>query len=238
MEKPRQRGVEQFAQGYTAYKLLVWTWNLSISSLAPEPWSRAFMHDFLAQSLLGKPGKHRKHNISEHHPKQAQDDPVAQGTKQVHTNIPPVTGRTINTGCGAAWCVCSEGRCTWAEGSARPPRPPARAKSSALPQFLIHQFSSVRSSVVSDSLQPHEPQHARPPCRSTPTVHQKPRPLSRWCHKRGLMVTSEDSRRHSDRTHQSKYKKETNSLADIQAWQAQILPTCCFAKNHASLKKH
>ena len=35
-------------------------------------------------------------------------------------------------------------------------------------------------SVVSDSLQPHEPQHARPPCPSpTPRVH--PNPSSRLC---------------------------------------------------------
>jgi len=38
-------------------------------------------------------------------------------------------------------------------------------------------------SVVSDSLQPHELQHARPPCPSpTPGVHSNSRPLSRWCH--------------------------------------------------------
>ena len=38
-------------------------------------------------------------------------------------------------------------------------------------------------SVLSDSLQPHEPQHARPPCPSpTPGVHPNPCPLSRWCH--------------------------------------------------------
>ena len=38
-------------------------------------------------------------------------------------------------------------------------------------------------SVVSDSLRPHEPQHARPPCPSpTPGVHPNPYPLSRWCH--------------------------------------------------------
>ena len=36
------------------------------------------------------------------------------------------------------------------------------------------QFSSVSHSVISDSLQPHEPQHARPPCSSpTPGVYQK-----------------------------------------------------------------
>ena len=36
---------------------------------------------------------------------------------------------------------------------------------------------------MSDSLRPHEPQHARPPCPSpTPGVHPNPCPLSRWCH--------------------------------------------------------
>ena len=36
---------------------------------------------------------------------------------------------------------------------------------------------------MSDSLQPHEPQHTRPPCPSpTPTVHPNPCPLSWWCH--------------------------------------------------------
>ena len=38
-------------------------------------------------------------------------------------------------------------------------------------------------SVVSDSLGPHEPQHARPPCPSpAPGVHPNPCPLSRWWH--------------------------------------------------------
>ena len=38
-------------------------------------------------------------------------------------------------------------------------------------------------SVVSDSLQPHELQHARPPCPSpTARVYTKPCPFSRWCH--------------------------------------------------------
>ena len=46
-------------------------------------------------------------------------------------------------------------------------------------------FSSVQfsCSVVSDSLRPHESQHARPPCPSpTPGVHPDPRPSSQWCH--------------------------------------------------------
>ena len=38
-------------------------------------------------------------------------------------------------------------------------------------------------SVVSDSLWPHELQHARPPCPSpTPRVYSNPCPLSWWCH--------------------------------------------------------
>ena len=38
-------------------------------------------------------------------------------------------------------------------------------------------------SVVSDSLEPHEPQHARPPCLSpTPRVYSNSSPLSQWCH--------------------------------------------------------
>ena len=46
-------------------------------------------------------------------------------------------------------------------------------------------FSSVQfsHSVVSDSLRPHELQHARPPCPSpTPGIHPNPCPLSWWCH--------------------------------------------------------
>ena len=46
-------------------------------------------------------------------------------------------------------------------------------------------LSSVQfsRSVMSDSLRPHERQHARPPCPSPiPWVHPKPCPLSRWCH--------------------------------------------------------
>ena len=47
--------------------------------------------------------------------------------------------------------------------------------------FRISQFSC---SVMSDSLQPHEPQHARPPSPSpTPRVHPNPCPLSWWCHR-------------------------------------------------------
>ena len=46
-------------------------------------------------------------------------------------------------------------------------------------------YNSVQfsCSVMSDSLWPHELQHARPPCPSpSPGVHSNSRPLSRWCH--------------------------------------------------------
>ena len=46
-------------------------------------------------------------------------------------------------------------------------------------------FSSVQlsRSVVSDSLRPHESQHARPPCPSpTPRVYPNSCPSSPWCH--------------------------------------------------------
>ena len=53
----------------------------------------------------------------------------------------------------------------------------------SLLQRLGH-FSSVQfSSVMSNSLQPHGLQHARPPCPSpTPRVYPNSCPLSQWCH--------------------------------------------------------
>ena len=63
------------------------------------------------------------------------------------------------------------------------------------PSFLVEVFSlcpfnimedcsvQFRCSVVSDCLQPHEPQHTRPPCPSpTPEAYPNSCPLSRWCH--------------------------------------------------------
>ena len=48
------------------------------------------------------------------------------------------------------------------------------------PKFSSVQFSL---SVVSDSLRPHESQHARPPCPlPTPGVYSNSCPSSRWCH--------------------------------------------------------
>ena len=50
---------------------------------------------------------------------------------------------------------------------------------------LYAEFSSVHfsHSVMSDSLRPHESQHARPPCPPpTPGVYSNSCPSSRWCH--------------------------------------------------------
>ena len=62
-----------------------------------------------------------------------------------------------------------------------------------LQQQHIQEWSELRTTItcsvqfslwaVSDSLRPHEPQHARPPCPSpTPRVCLNSCPLSRWCH--------------------------------------------------------
>ena len=51
--------------------------------------------------------------------------------------------------------------------------------------LMDYSLSSVQfsRSVVSDSLRPHESQHARRPCPSpTPGVHSDSRPSSQWCH--------------------------------------------------------
>jgi len=62
--------------------------------------------------------------------------------------------------------------------------------------YLYHRYSfyslgynpilrsdQISRSVVSESLQPHESQHARPPCPSpTPGVHWDSHPSSQWCH--------------------------------------------------------
>ena len=48
--------------------------------------------------------------------------------------------------------------------------------------ICIHSVQFSRS-VVSDSLWPHESQHARPPCPSpTPGLHSNSCPSSQWCH--------------------------------------------------------
>ena len=49
--------------------------------------------------------------------------------------------------------------------------------------FILYISDQISRSVVSDSLRPYEPQHARPPCPSpTPGVHSDSCLSSQWCH--------------------------------------------------------
>ena len=64
-------------------------------------------------------------------------------------------------------------------------RPISHFREDHVPLFVFIGFRSdqISHSVVSDSLRPHELQHARPPCPSpTPRVHWDSRPSSQWCH--------------------------------------------------------
>ena len=50
-------------------------------------------------------------------------------------------------------------------------------------KVMTNLSDQISHSVVSNSLRPHESQHARPPCPSpTPGVHSVSCPSSRWCH--------------------------------------------------------
>ena len=72
----------------------------------------------------------------------------------------------------------------WVDDAIQPSHPLSSSSPPALSPSQ-HQFSLVQfsRSVVSDSLWPHEPQHARPPCPSpTLEVYSNSWPSSRWCH--------------------------------------------------------
>ena len=91
-------------------------------------------------------------------------------------------GEGMNQSIKNIWQILSES--FWEEGTES-----REATRSLDPTYLLLplsvQFSSVQfsRSVVSDCLQPHEPQDARPPCPSpTPRVYQNPCPSSWWCH--------------------------------------------------------
>ena len=75
--------------------------------------------------------------------------------------------------------LCDDLEC-W-DGGAREGSPRGRGYMYIYGWFSFSvQFSH---SVVSDSLRPHEPQHARPPCPSpTLRVYPNPCPSSQWCH--------------------------------------------------------
>ena len=71
------------------------------------------------------------------------------------------------------------------------PQPGTKPTPPALAAWVLNHWTTrkvlssvqVSRSVVSDSLQPHESQHSRPPCPSPiPGHHSNSRPLSQWCH--------------------------------------------------------
>ena len=69
-------------------------------------------------------------------------------------------------------------RCPKSDSSSGLP-PPSNRYSLSLFKISV-QFSRL---VMSDSLQPYEPQYARPPCPSpTPRVYPNSCPLNQWCH--------------------------------------------------------
>ena len=57
------------------------------------------------------------------------------------------------------------------------------SKTDIIIRIILGHSVQFSCSVVFDCLQPHESQHARPPCPSpTPGVHPNLRPLTQWCH--------------------------------------------------------
>ena len=94
----------------------------------------------------------------------------------------PLLPSTAGIPAPETWKLCQGIRaCAVSCGSGRPQRKVAGHSLS----FLLLVFSLVQfsRSVVSDSLRPHESQHARLPCPSpTPRVHPDSRPWSQWWH--------------------------------------------------------
>ena len=71
----------------------------------------------------------------------------------------------------------------WVGDAIQPSHPVSSPFSSCLQSFPTFRLDQISRSVVSNSLRPHESQHARPPCPSpTPGVHSDSRALSQWCH--------------------------------------------------------
>ena len=95
-------------------------------------------------------------------------------------SYPPLSPGVCSDSCPLSRC------CHPTASSSVVPFSPALNLFQGLFQWVLCQFNhSVQfsRSVVSDSLQPHESQHTRPPCPSpTPGVHPNSRVLSWWCH--------------------------------------------------------
>ena len=91
---------------------------------------------------------------------------------------------------------------------------------------LCERFSSVQfsHSVVSNSLRPHEPQHARLLCPSpTPGVYPNPCPLSQWCHQPSHLLSSPSSPTFNLSQHQDLFKwvSPSHQVAKVLEFQLQ-----------------
>ena len=86
---------------------------------------------------------------------------------------------------------------------------------------------------MSDSLRPHESQHARPPCPSpTPRVHSNAWPLSWWCHPAISSSVVPFSSCPNPSQHQSLFQwvKSLHELAKVLEWEGEknLALVVCF----------
>ena len=92
----------------------------------------------------------------------------------------------------------------------------------------------ISHSVVSDSLGPHELQHARPPCPSpTPRIHPNSCPSSRWCHPAISSSVVPFSPAPNPSQHQRLFQwvNSSNEVAKVLEFQLYIIPS----KEHPGL---
>ena len=90
----------------------------------------------------------------------------------------------------------------------------------------LNPFSSVQfsRSVVSDSLRPHELQHARPPCPSpTPGVYSNSCPSSPWCHQPSHPLSSPSPPAPNPSQHQGLFQwvNSSHEVAKVLEFQLQ-----------------
>ena len=85
-------------------------------------------------------------------------------------------------------------------------KPRLKNLSHSWPIFLIRSDQTSHL-VMSDSLRPHESQHARPPCPSpTPRVHSDSHPSSQWCHQPSHPLSSPSPPAPNPSQHQSLFQ--------------------------------
>ena len=104
------------------------------------------------------------------------------------SGFPTSCNRSISQGWGFIWRlsrvkICFIGRIQFQKGcqTEDPSSFHAVRLTVLLPHWLLASSVQFSRSVMSNSLRPHEPQHARPPCPSpTPGVYPNPCPLSQW----------------------------------------------------------